>query len=166
MAGVRRLWRPNAGVWTVNCKPKGVLHTTEGATDATSTLDATGAHPHFQVERNGRITQYIPVNRAAKALMHTRSPATNTAHAIQIEVVGFAADTSWPSAQVAAVRKVMRFVEANAGVERASHVPFVSGGSERLSGSAWLATGGWLGHQHVPQNDHYDPGAITISTLL
>lgn len=166
MPGVRKLVRPSAGTWAVDCAPKGILHTTEGAGDATSTLDANGDHPHFQVEQGGRITQYIPVNRAAKALKHTGSPETNRAHAVQIEVCGFAATTSWPSAQKTAVRKVMRFIEANAGVERASHVPFVTGSSERLSGSAWIATGGWLGHQHVPQNDHYDPGAITIGDLL
>lgn len=166
MPNVRRLARSSAGAWAVSCPPKGILHTTEGSGDATSTLDANGSHPHFQVERDGRITQYIPVDQAAKALVHTGPQETNKAHAVQIEVCGFAAQTNWPDDQKAAVRRVMRFIERNAGVERASHVPFVVGSSERLSGAAWISTGGWLGHQHVPQNDHYDPGAITIGDLL
>lgn len=166
MPDVRVLRRSSAGSWALDCDPKGILHTTEGSGDATETLDTNGDHPHFQVERSGRITQYIAVSEAAKALKHT-GVETNRAHALQIEVCGFAAHPGdWPAVQKAAVRKVMRFIEANAGVERASHVPFVADSSQRLSDSAWIAAKGWLGHQHVPDNDHWDPGAIDIDALL
>lgn len=166
MPGARKLPRSSAGGWAVDCPAKGVLHTTEGSGDATPTLDANGDHPHFQVEQNGRITQYIPVDESAKALKHVGSPETNRAHAIQIEVCGFAAKPAWPAEQQAAVRKVMRFIEANAGVQRASHVKFVKTGSQRLSGPEWIRLSGWCGHQHVPENDHTDPGAIKIAGLL
>lgn len=166
MPGARKLPRSSAGPWAVNCPAKGVLHTTEGSGDATSTLDANGDHPHFQVERNGRITQYLPVDEAAKALKHTSSPETNRAHAIQIEVCGFAAKPDWPDVQMLAVRKVMRFIEHNAGVQRAAHVKFVSGSGQRQTGAAWLKLAGWCGHQHVPENDHVDPGPIAIGDLL
>lgn len=166
MPEARKLLRSSAGPWQVGCPPRGVLHTTEGAGDATGTLDSNGDHPHFQVERDGRITQYLPIDEAAKALKHTEATPTNGAHAIQIEVCGFAAQPDWPAEQKAAVRKVMRFVEANAGVERSSHVRFLAGGGERLSNVEWLKLRGWCGHQHVPQNDHVDPGAIAIGGLL
>lgn len=167
MPGVRRLPRRSAGGWAVACPPKGVIHTTEGSGDATGTLDAAGSHPHFQVEQNGRITQYLPVDEAARALEHNGPPETNRAHAIQIEVCGFASKPNWPAEQKASVRKVMRFVEANAGVERASHVRFTGAKDvERLSGSAWLKLSGWCGHQHVPGNSHWDPGRISMGDLL
>lgn len=165
MPGVRILRRADAGTF-ITGKPKGVLHTTQGDGDATSTLDKNGDHPHFQVERNGRITQYIAINRAAKALKHTGSPETNRAHAIQIEVVGFAEHPHWPAAQVKAVRRVMRFIEANGGVKRSCTVKFVAGTTNHMSASHWLEYNGWCGHQHVPENDHEDPGAIDIHELL
>jgi hypothetical protein len=166
MDEARKLPRASAGGWALSCPAKGVLHTTEGLGDATSTLDANGDHPHFQVERDGRITQYIPVDQAAKALKHVGAPETNRAHAVQIEVVGRAANPAWPAEQKAAVRKVMRFIEANAGVERASHVRFAKAANVRLTGPEWLDLRGWCGHQHVPNNDHTDPGAIKIGELL
>jgi hypothetical protein len=39
-------------------------------------------------------------------------------------------------------------------------------GVKRLSGQQWLDFSGWLGHQHAPENDHWDPGAIDITDLL
>src|SRR5215471_17719630 len=36
----------------------------------------------------------------------------------------------------------------------------------RLSGSAWNAYKGILGHQHVPENDHGDPGDINIAAIM
>ncbi|HEY6222818.1 MAG TPA: hypothetical protein VIW26_03470, partial [Gemmatimonadales bacterium] len=36
----------------------------------------------------------------------------------------------------------------------------------RFTAAAWLAFDGWCGHQHVPNNDHGDPGAIDIARLL
>ncbi|MGP3971520.1 hypothetical protein [Streptomyces sp. 6N223] len=36
----------------------------------------------------------------------------------------------------------------------------------RLTGAQWLAYYGWLGHQHVPENDHGDPGDIDFARVL
>lgn len=36
----------------------------------------------------------------------------------------------------------------------------------RLSGSEWLNTRGVVGHQHIPENDHGDPGNIDIEKIL
>jgi hypothetical protein len=30
----------------------------------------------------------------------------------------------------------------------------------------WKMFSGWCGHQHVPNNDHTDPGAIDIDSLM
>lgn len=163
MPGAKRLDR-SFGQWQTSCPPKGVLHTTEGSGLATTTLDANGSHPHFEVARDGTIVQYLPLGSAAKALRHVEATPTNGAHAYQIEVDGFAADPKWPRAQVRAMRKLMRFIEENGGVERAAHVSFTN--PRRLSNEQWLRLAGWCGHVHVPQNDHTDPGKIDIEELL
>lgn len=167
MPGVARHYGSSGTSWQVACAPKGLLHTTEGHGDATGTLDAKRAWPHFEVMENGGILQYFPLTIGARALAHN-GPPTNGAHCSQIEVAGFAAHTDWPAAQKASLKKVMRFIEAETGVERASHHPFVSGGGARLGANEWLSARGWLGHQHVPGNDHTDPGNIdaTLKELL
>lgn len=171
---VHRDWFPDAHhhpankpgtTWQVNCPSKGVLHTTEGPGDATGTLDAKAAWPHFQVERDGRVTQYYPMSVGARALVHN-GPPTNGAHAFQIEVCGYASRPAWPAAQMTALRKLMRFIEANGGVARECHVEFVNGGGARLNASKWLSLRGWCGHQHVPGNTHVDPGKCRIKELL
>lgn len=170
MPGVRKLER-SFGSWAVSCPAKGVLHVTDGTGDATGTLDAKNAHPHFQVEEDGRITQYISTNNAAKALVHPPFVQTNNAHALQIEIAAVpnpTGPTTLPAIQHHALRRVMRFIEHNAGVARETHVTFgaLNDLPPRLSPSAWLAYHGWLGHQHVPGNDHWDPGDIGIASLL
>src|SRR5690606_3658218 len=37
---------------------------------------------------------------------------------------------------------------------------------QRMSGDQWETYRGWCGHQHVPENDHGDPGAVDIANLL
>lgn len=167
------LWMPNAvrrdrtfGGWQVDCPPRGVLHTTEGSGDATSTLDASGDWPHFEVMQDGTVVQYLPMGTAAKALKHTTATPTNGAHAYQIEVCGFAAKPQWPAVQTKAVAGVMRFIETNGGVAREAHVTFTTGGGNRLNEKQWLGLTGWCGHQHVPENDHVDPGPVNIKALL
>lgn len=149
--------------WQVACPPRGVLHTTEGPGDATGTLDAKRAWPHFQVEKDGRVTQYYPLSIGARALVHD-GPPTNGAHCYQIEVCGYASRPKWPAEQVKAVRSVMRFIEKNGGVARECHVDFKK--PSRLTPNAWLALRGWCGHVHVPGNDHHDPGKINVQELL
>ena len=39
--------------------------------------------------------------------------------------------------------------------------------NNRMNAEQWKRFSGWCGHQHVPKpNDHVDPGAIDIQTLL
>lgn len=168
MPGVNRASLGGGTPWKVECPPKGVLHTTEGDNPLSKSAWAgNDGAPHFQVARDGTIDQLFPITTGSTALEnHPGGVETNGAHAIQIEVVGHAVSTFWPQAQIAAVKKVMRWIETNAGVPKSSGVNFVSGGSARMSGPEWIAYTGWCGHQHVPENDHVDPGAININNLL
>jgi hypothetical protein len=36
----------------------------------------------------------------------------------------------------------------------------------RMSHSAWRAFTGWCGHQHVPENDHGDPGSMNFARVI
>lgn len=168
MPGVRHRDRPSAGKFVGGFTPRGVLHTTEGNDFHVmeEVLVGKRAEPHFLIGRAGEIVQFIPLGEAAKALVHPAAVETNRAHAIQIERVGFAGEgDEYPAAQKAAMRKVMRFVERNAGVERASHVTFRTR-PNHLSVAAWRTIRGWVGHQHVPGNSHWDPGVEDMKELL
>jgi hypothetical protein len=35
-----------------------------------------------------------------------------------------------------------------------------------MSGAAWVAFRGHAGHQHVPENDHGDPGSLPMAAIL
>lgn len=155
---------------------RGILHTTEG-----TSLPSYPNPPHFTVGRDGgaaaQLWQHYPVTVAARALANPSGPPeTNTWGAIQIEVIGSAANSptmattqpdSWRS-----LGEVMRWIEANASVASSTAVTFDGEAAYGLSGTVrldvptWEASTGWLGHQHVPQNSHWDPGQIDIAALL
>jgi hypothetical protein len=106
--------------------PKGVLHTTEGSrfSGADQTLKSNGTEPHFLVGTTGTIKQYRPITDAGTSLEHRAGTVeTNRAHAIQIEVCGFAAKPDWPTVQKKAVARVMAYCAAN-GVPLKSGVEF------------------------------------------
>ena len=156
---------------------KGVLHTTEsrgGFRPGGSYFGHTG-FPHFTVSR-GKVWQHIPVNRACRALLNRPGGVeTNNDGAVQIEIDWQAADIeNLPDADMDALRRVMRWIEreckipAVCGVTFHPYPPPVRLGREpwRLSFTEWDAYRGWCGHQHVPENDHGDPGLIDIAALL
>ena len=143
---------------------RGVLHTTEGHGLPTYS----GSAPHFTLNpATGDLWQHIAINRCAKALKNLGGGVeTNRANAIQIEMIGFAKDTpNWPKAHYREVADLMRWVERNGGVKRRSGVKFVAG-RNTLSHGEWMNYSGWCGHQHVPENDHWDPGAFRIDDAL
>ena len=155
---------------------RGVLHTTEG-----SSLPAYPNPPHFTVGRSGglaaQIWQHYPVTVASRALANVPGPPeTNRFGAVQIEIIGFAAAsaglaTSEPDT-FRTLGELMRWIETNAGVANSTSVTFAGeaayglAGSVRLDTAGWEASTGWLGHQHVPENSHWDPGLIDIAALL
>ncbi len=153
---------------------RGVLHTTEGGS-ATGAFGAYRTHnswPHFTVGQGGKVYQHVSLDKAARSLQNQSGGVeTNRQGAIQIEVVGYASKPNWPLAQVGAMILLMRWIEATAGVKP---VAPVFGDSKQyglrnpleFTPSEWNAFNGWCGHQHVPENSHWDPGAIAIANLL
>jgi hypothetical protein len=161
---------------------RGVLHTTEGDTYAAArSAYGAGVAPHFTVSFEGgtfRAWQHISLDRAARALMHPQGTVeTNRLRCIQIEIVAHAASSGTLQHQyLDGIGKLMRWIESNTGIPRRAGVQFHGSGEGitlavtnspiRLSPGDWSSFSGWCGHQHVPVNDHWDPGAIDINYLL
>lgn len=149
----------DAGTFLSGC-PKGVLHTTEGSTaeGAIGAFNANNSWPHWLVDFNGIVWQFIDSNRAARALRNLAGGVeTNREPVWQIEIVGFAArPESMTIKQRDALRKLMRWVEATHGVlPKTPPLPFASRYGQpgtRMGPSMWKSYSGWCGHSHVPEN--------------
>lgn len=160
----------------LDSRPRGVLHRTEGATYA----GALGAYkskrsaPHYTVQ-GLRVWQHIPMSRAARAMQNLEGGVqTNRIRCWQIEVVGFSADSIWDPDTIITTRELMKWIEGETGV-RPTAPRFLSNkdgfiarldAPQRMSNSAWMSWDGWCGHQHVPENTHWDPGTLPITQLL
>lgn len=153
---------------------RGVLHTTEGSTyaGARAAYLTSRVSPHFTIGVEG-CWQHVDIDRAASALLNSIGGVeTNRLSTIQVEVIGFASKPAWPDQLLAAVRDLMIWVEAQTGIR--PWAPPAWGGDDayglrtryRMTPSAWLNFDGWCGHQHVPENEHWDPGRIPIDRLL
>lgn len=157
-----------------------VLHTTEGASaaGAIAAFKSTGSWPHFTVDGARQIRyQHIPVNLAARALVHAAGTAeTNRAGAIQIEMVGFAHATQdltddvlqWFATEVVApILAACPITTDHPAFVGADQSPSGVNAKQRMTEAAWTAFNGICGHQHVPcGNDHWDPGAFPIDRCL
>lgn len=174
----------DGGVFTGG-PPKGVLHTTETA-GFPGYASGTMA-PHFTVapvttSRSLLIRQHVPLDRAARALVNASGGVqTNRDHAIQIELIGTCDPSrrdlfSWPAAPTWALVGLAAFmarVGSVCGIQPIA-VPdwkpypasYGRGNGVRLSLSGWDNWNGWCGHQHVPENDHGDPGSMPALALM
>lgn len=167
------LWHPDAiraprsdAGPMMNVAPKLVWHTVEGF----GLPNYVGTAPHFTLSiKTGQLWQHVPLNRASKALVHG-IVETNHANAIQVELTdAFAKDSQdWPAIAYARIASLARWIEKNAGVRRACSVTFGPSSAlpPRLTPNAWLNYWGHCGHQHVPGNAHWDPGAFKIALVL
>lgn len=144
-----------------------VWHSTEG----TSLPGYHGSHPHFTLDFKRKLLyQHIPVTSGAMALVSAAVAGVpgNQAHAIQVELVGFAKDSqNWTDAHYAEIAKLARWIEAHCDVRRGCSIKFVGNGdTNHMSNSAWLDYAGHCGHQHVPGNLHWDPGFFHIEKVI
>jgi hypothetical protein len=179
----RDLWLPNAermpatknGPAYLPLPWRGVLHTTEGPTiaGALQTFRDTNFWPTLTIEPNTlRVVQHYPLSRGARALSD-HATAENAARCVQIEIVGFAEQTpSWAPEQLAFIREVVSSIEDLVPIAHTSGRSFlnaagVSGNPRnRMTVDEWKRFAGWCGHQHVPGESHWDPGAIDIDAVL
>ncbi len=172
------------GTYNDDGEPKGCLHTTEtdSFTPRATTYFGGTSYPHFTfyprvATRTVQTYQHIPVNRAARALKNlSGGVATNNDRVVQTEIVWRAANAgNLPNWALDGLARLMRWCEHTMAIPRRA-VAFYAYpppnnhrlGSEpwRMSGAAFDAYSGWLGHQHVPENVHGDPGAINMNYLM
>lgn len=141
-----------------------VHHTTEGNTAKGNLAVFAKKHaPHFLVDHTG-IWQLIDTLRAAPTMRNNENPPeTNRLSAIQIEIVGFAGKPK-NRATLANVAVLCRWIEAEHGVPRVwpngYPVPAVEGkdsNKHNRDAHTWSTQGGHYGHEHVPENIHWDP---------
>lgn len=138
--------------------------------------------------------QHFDFDRSARALVNKSGGVeTNSANAVQIELVGTCDPqhkTSWgskkagvhyifwPTAPDWVLKELAKFVywaNKNHGVKLAQWPQakwlaypksYGSVNKQRMTGTQWNAFYGWCGHQHVPENDHGDPGNMNFARVL
>jgi hypothetical protein len=163
--------------------PVVVLHTTEGM----SWPDYSGGSiaPNFTydpVSRHWR--QHFPVDMSARALKNASGGVdTNTQGAVQIEMIGTCDPHNkgkgnwyfWPEAKDVNLQDVADFlkwfkqyypIDYNVADFAAYPGSYGLSAKQRFSNAKWLGFCGVCGHQHVPENDHGDPGAFPGDKLL
>lgn len=153
---------------------RGVIHTTQGGSyaGAKGSYVRNRSAPHFTIGLQG-LWQHIPLDRAARALQNPPGGVhTNLQSAIQVEVIHLA-ENPWPDQLVEALRELMIWVEDQTGIKpwAPGQFPGPDGYGVRtpwrMQAESWLRFDGWCGHSMVPENLHWDPGAlIPIAKLL
>lgn len=169
-----------------------VWHTTEG----TSLPDYSGgavapnftARPNFTAKRLEWF-QHFDFDVSSRALVNKAGGVeTNTLNVCQIEIVGTcdpATHGRWTKAGYQhlytpelpdwAIRDLAAFakwahdqhgVPLSSGLTFKAYPGSYGANGVRMSGTQWNAFKGHCGHQHVPENDHGDPGAFPIAAIL
>ncbi len=175
-------WHPRAidapanreGGSFIGVAPKIVLHTVEGS--GRYNYDPGSYYgnpywPHCTIDPDG-IHQHLPIDVSAFALANAPGGVeTGRADAIQCEILWFAGRidelpdatmrhlADWIS-WVAEQRRVpLTFAEFHGDGSYGENAP------QRFGAQEWLDFTGICGHQHVPENDHWDPGAFPVDSL-
>lgn len=143
-----------------------VLHTTEGSSveSAVAAYKKNNSWPHFTVDPVKKIAvQHVDTAVPARALKNLAGGVeTNREHAIQVEIVGRAAEThNMPDEQIKWLAEILGPVIRNEGI-RLVTVPFYgqdagwtlasTNAKQRMSNHDWENFNGICGHQHVPEN--------------
>ncbi len=163
---------------TVAAQPLLVLHSTEGWSieSAVSTMKANRSMSH---------TVYDPATNREEVLVDWHDSARSLRNAsggvetnrrgrvYQVEIVGFASrmrdyDSHWYDNLANYLRNVCRELDVPLDfpydfIPYNSHPPSSYGADNgvRLNDAEWDAASGIVGHMHVPENTHGDPGDIT-----
>lgn len=165
----------------IGVPPRVVLHTTEtrgvpGYSDGASA-------PHFTYSPSTRKwVQHTDTATAARALKNLGGGVeTNRANCIQVEIVAYSARgiadivgglwiANLNQTQLDDIRTFLSWT-FQFGVrmvwpgKQALSYAAANAPGFRMSGSEWLAFNGVCGHQHVPENTHWDPGALAWGNL-
>jgi hypothetical protein len=147
-----------------------------------------GEAPHKTIEaipgKGIAVRRHIPLGQYAKALMNLPGGVeTNRRGVLQYELKGTCdpkhrGDRSWyywPDADDTVLRALADELRPDLTLygipfSAPAFLPYPSSygsrGGQRMSGAEWNTFNGICGHQHVPENDHGDPGAFPIARLV
>lgn len=170
------------------------LHTTEGTTLVDYSKGASApnitAKPNFTTKKLDWYQHYA-FNRSARALVNkTGGVETNTDDVVQVELIGTCDPKRkktwgklqagvhyiyWPEApdwaldglaEFLAWQNVKNGIPLSGPSEWPAYPSSYGATSARLSFAEWTAFKGVLGHMHVPENVHGDPGNIAFSKII
>jgi len=148
------------------------LHTTEGT--SWPGYKGGASAPHFTIDPIKRQTrQHLPITEGARALRY-RGRQTNTMGVAQYEIIGRASQMQdLPQSGIEYIAHVLGVVGKHTEIPAKSSVTFYPVGDaygthakSRLPYAAFAQYRGILGHQHVPDNPHWDPGEFPIDKLV
>lgn len=173
-----------------------VLHTTEGFSwpsysGGATSPNYTGLAPLKGIS-SGKWRAHHPDERSSRALRNDSGGVeTNTLNAEQIELIGTCDPRNsrtwygktagkdyifWPEAtdgQLDFVAELLADFHKRHGLRLVAPQPFRAypgsygeDNPNRLTFSEWRNAVGVVGHQHVPENSHGDPGNIDIDRIL
>lgn len=162
---------------------KVVVHTTEGSN--WPGYAGGGNAPHVTLRHTGAIRQHIDSDYSSKALENDRGGVeTNNDGVLQVECIGSCdrayADKHdlffWPDATDKDLEPLAEFL---AWAHTEHGVPLTTrslvwsdfnaayeGAPQRMSFKQWRAFSGICGHQHVPENAHWDPGKLPVDRAV
>lgn len=165
------------------------LHSTEGT--SVPTYGGGGSAPNFTVApdfgaKRAVWYQHFDFDESSRALKNLSGGVeTNTMNVCQIEIVGTcdpATHGKWSTQHLYMpelpewfkdeLAEFIAWAHQNHGVKIQSGLTFKAypssygDTSTRMTNSEWTNFYGVCGHQHVPENDHGDPGNIDIDYIL
>ena len=176
--GAKRIANPRSGGGSYLDAPwRFVFHTIEGEPTAADFQRLAAEHtntPHlWAMPSADLLLQTVPLNRSAYALARPGSVQTNRLRAIQVEMWGFAAKMGqmdqrtieWLADRL--LGPVAKLVPINLDhVRPAGGVSCYGRNSGcRMTPEQWQVFDGVCGHQHVPDNDHWDPGDAPLRAI-
>lgn len=152
-----------AGGRYINSPWKIIHHKTIGLGE-NGLYDKTGSWPHFTVGPSG-VQQHYDTEVAARALRNPPGGVeTNSARAIQIELVAIIGRSADPRS-LQHLTPLLRWLERTHGIPNEwpsgrPKQPTPQGrdpGGHNRNVHNWLNRSGHYGHCHVPENEHWDP---------
>lgn len=162
-----------------------VLHFTQGTSigGAVTAMRQARSECHEVFDpATGASLALTPWTAPARSLRHPAgTPDTNNrgwagtsvyGRCYQVEIVGYSERAGdYSDNWYAQLERYLRDRCATLGVPYLFPCPFVgraaygAKAAQRLTWSAWAEVAGIVGHQHVPGNDHWDPGALDTARL-
>lgn len=152
----------------------GVMHTIEGSLAGGLAVFKQHFAPTFAVG-GARIIQLVPLGEMAAALEHTANPPTNGWARVQIEVAGhsnehpyrFDTQTETTLARLLAALHLLDVVPLHRPFpDLMPPPPWAVPSFTRRGAGKWGKEAGWYGHVEIPENAHWDPGALEWTPLL